>query len=178
MKPIITKYNSSNSSWHNIVSSQSVPQIGLQWWERQGLRGLWQRNYSPLPQQRQRHYPPVSITRNTVRVLAPRAALGDNVASDPDTRNQRNGCSGPVRLSDLQGTLQTEHKQFTVHHSVKIAHLSEEQSQGWVGWMTGWGHGRCTTGSWENKTWWGILSNILHHKIMMLVKEDTCCFLR
>ena len=139
MKPIITKYNSSNSSWHNIVSSQSVPQIGLQWWERQGLRGLWQRNYSPLPQQRQRHYPPVSITRNTVRVLAPRAALGDNVASDPDTRNQRNGCSGPVRLSDLQGTLQTEHKQFTVHHSVKIAHLSARSSlkDGSGGWQVG-----------------------------------------
>ena len=142
MKPIITKYNSSNSSWHNIVSSQSVPQIGLQWWERQGLRGLWQRNYSPLPQQRQRHYPPVSITRNTVRVLAPRAALGDNVASDPDTRNQRNGCSGPARLSDLQ----TEHyrrdinsKRTTVQHSVKIAHLSARSSlkDGSGGWQVG-----------------------------------------
>ena len=59
-----------------------------------------------------------------------KSSLGDNVTSDPDTRNQRNGCSGPVRLSDLQGTLQTGHKQFTVHHSVKIAHLSLKDGSG------------------------------------------------
>ena len=93
-----------------------------------GVAGVMAEKLLSITAAAERHYPPVSITRNTVRVLAPRAALGDNVASDPDTRNQRNGCSGPVRLSDLQGTLQTEHKQFTVHHSVKIAHLSARSS--------------------------------------------------
>lgn len=94
----------------------------------------------------------LNYEKHSGTVLAPRAALGDNVASDPDTRNQRNGCSGPVRLSDLQGTLQTKHKQYKQHHSPPFCQNCTSQSQGWVGWMTGWGHGQCTTGSWENKT--------------------------